>query len=586
MARVGTGKAMSRRILTETQEELLVAERRRLSDLRITLSHLEMDAADQEPLEQSLLQLDELFLLVVVGEFNSGKSAVINALLGQHLLEEGVTPTTTRIQVLKYGEEFARTAVDADVGQVSLPAPMLREINIVDTPGTNAIYRQHEALTQDFVPRSDIVLFVTSVDRPFTESERLFLEIIRNWGKKVIFVLNKIDILESDEEVDRIQEFVTDHARRLLGVTPEVFPVSARLALRAKSASDSLALEESRFQALEDYIASTLDQDERIRLKLQNPLGVGQHLAEKYLEITEKRLGLLQSDVAVMDEVGRQLGVYKADLIREFGFRLADVDNVLHELENRGMQFFDETVRLGRVFDLVNRSAIQSEFEIKVVGDAPQVIERQVGDIIDWMVASNLRTWQSVMEYLAQRRRQYADRIIGEVGTGFDYDRARLLDTVGRAARDIVDGYDGREEAERLSEATRMAVAGTALAELGAVGLGAVVTIIATSTMADVTGLAAAGAVAVLGLFIIPARRRQAKKQLRERMARMREELTQALTLQFEQALDRDLRRINEAISPYTRFVRAERARLVGARKELSLVQKSLAQMAARIEDL
>ncbi len=109
--------------------------------------------------------------------------------------------------MIRYGEQFSRTAISASVGELTLPAPVLREISIVDTPGTNAIFRQHEALTQEFVPRSDIVLFVTSVDRPYTESERLFLEVIRDWGKKVVFVVNKIDILESPEELDHILDF-------------------------------------------------------------------------------------------------------------------------------------------------------------------------------------------------------------------------------------------------------------------------------------------------------------------------------------------------------------------------------------------
>ncbi|NIO72666.1 MAG: dynamin, partial [Anaerolineae bacterium] len=102
---------------------------------------------------------------------------------------------------------------------------------IVDTPGTNAIIRRHEEITGEFVPRSDLVLFVTSADRPFTESERIFLERIRNWGKKVVIVLNKIDILEGEADVEKVVGFITEHAQRLLGFAPEVFPLSARLAL-------------------------------------------------------------------------------------------------------------------------------------------------------------------------------------------------------------------------------------------------------------------------------------------------------------------------------------------------------------------
>jgi len=573
------------RILSETQEALLVGERRRLNDLRITLSKLDLSPEDQETLENSVAQLDELFLLVVVGEFNSGKSAVINALLGQRLLEEGVTPTTTRIQVIRYGEQFGRAALSADVGELTLPAPVLQEISIVDTPGTNAIFREHEALTQEFVPRSDIVLFVTSVDRPFTESERLFLEVIRDWGKKVVFVVNKIDILESPEELDHVLEFVADHAGRMLGLEPEVFPVSARLALRAKASGDTLALEESRFPDLEEYLMARLDEQERIRLKLHNPLGVGRHLVTKYLRQTEERLALLQDDVDAIDEVSRQLGIYRDDMAREFTYRLAEVDNSLFALENRGVEFFDEMVRLGRVFDLVNKSAVRAEFEQKVVADTPRVLEERVSAIIDWLVGGNLRQWQAITDYLAERRMKHADRIIGSMGT-FEYDRSRLLDSVGRAAQQVVQSYDQKEQGKRIADAAQAAVAGTAIAEIGAIGLGAAITALATTTMADVTGLAAAGMVAVLGLFVIPARRRQAKNDLRTRVGKMREDLTRALTREFEQALDRDLRRIGDAIAPYTRFVRAERTMLLGAHKDLTLLKSSLEQLLERVEDL
>ena len=164
------------RILNDQQESMLKEERALLSNLQVALVQFGATPEDSETLRQSIQQLDELFLLVVVGEFNSGKSALINALLGQSLLDEGVTPTTTQINLLKYGEKAERKVVDEDQHILMLPASLLAEISIVDTPGTNAIMRTHEAITTQFVPRSDLVLFITSADRPFTESERAFLE--------------------------------------------------------------------------------------------------------------------------------------------------------------------------------------------------------------------------------------------------------------------------------------------------------------------------------------------------------------------------------------------------------------------------
>jgi hypothetical protein len=502
------------------------------------------------------------------------------------VLEEGVTPTTTRIHLIKHGPEVGSTVVESALDVVTAPAELLQDINIVDTPGTNAILREHEAITREFVPRSDMVLFVTSADRPFTESERAFLQSIREWGKKVVVVVNKIDILETPEDVERIRAFIADNARSLLGFTPEIFPVAARPALRAKQSGDRELLATSRFEALERYIAETLDEKERVRLKLMNPLGVAEALARKYLEVTEKRLDLLKEDFATLEDIERQLAMYKDDMAREFRFRLSDVDKVLHEFENRGNEFFDETMRLTRVFDLLNKSKMKADFEKKVVGDTPQVIDRRVAEVIDWMVAADLRQWQAVMEHLAQRRHAYADRIVGRVGGSFDFDRTRLLDSVGRAAQRSVETYDKDAEANRMAESVQVAVAGTALVEVGAIGLGALITHIAVTAAADFTGILAASTLAVLGLFIIPNRRHDAKKELRQKIEAMRKDLMGALTSQFDREIEQSLRRIDEAIAPYTRFVRAERQRLVELRGELQAVGEGIARLRARVEAL
>ena len=186
---------MLKRFLTRDQEELLSAERTLLQQLSYNLTRLEASREDTTRLDQARRQLDELFLLVIVGEFNAGKSAFINALLGQQLLEEGATPTTVRVHLLRHGDQIGRSLVEADMEVVTAPVEWLREINVVDTPGTNAVIQRHQEITEDFVPRSDLVLFVTSADRPFSESERLFMERIRAWGKKVVIVVNKVDIL-------------------------------------------------------------------------------------------------------------------------------------------------------------------------------------------------------------------------------------------------------------------------------------------------------------------------------------------------------------------------------------------------------
>ena len=528
-------------------------------------------------------QLDELFLLVVVGEFNAGKSAFINALLGRRVLEEGVTPTTSRIGLIRHGDAVAREVTSAGLEVISAPVDLLREINIVDTPGTNAVRREHEALTREFVPRSDLVLFVTSADRPFTESERAFLQSIRDWGKKIVVALNKVDIFESPSEVAEVEKFIADGARELLGFTPQVFPVSGRRALRAKEQGDAAGLEESGFARLEKFIAETLDEKERIRLKLLNPLGVGLALLERHLDHTEERLALLKDDFAAIEEIDSQLKLYREDLARDFRFRLADVDNVLNDFEKRGADFFEDTLRIGRIFDLMNQSRVKGEFERKVVADLPQVVEKRVDEVIEWLVASDMRQWKAVSDRLALREAEHADRMLGRVHGAFESDRARLLETVKREAQRAVESYDRDAEGRRLAEGVRDAVAHTAVLQVGALGLGTVVTMLATSSVADVTGIMAAGAISVLGLLVLPARRRQATAELREKVHAMRQKLMGALTGQFDREVERSAQKVQEAVGPYTRFVRAERERLTATREELRRIRTELERLQAAI---
>jgi small GTP-binding protein len=574
------------RILTAEQETLLNDERKLLNDLRVALVKFGATPEDQETLSDSLAQLDDFFLLVVVGEFNAGKSAFINALLGSSVLKEGVTPTTTQINIVRYGDETARLVENEHLHVLTAPVKVLTEMSIVDTPGTNAIIREHEVITARFLPRADLVLFITSVDRPFTESERAFLEKIRDWGKKIVIVLNKIDLLSDEGDLIQIETFIADNARKLLGITPEIFPVSARLAQRAKQGEPQV-WETSRFEALEEFIRISLDEQGRLKLKFGSPMGVGLHLIERYDDITDTRLQLLSEDLEMLDDVERQLAIYKEDMQRDFEYRMSDIENVLFEMEQRGGVYFDEIFRLARVFDLVNKERIQNGFEKQVVGDAPQEIERKTGELVDWLVEADLRQWQAVNEHLADRRRQHKERILGDAGVGsFHYDRERLIEGISRDTQRVVETFNREEEARQLAEGAQTAVAAAAAIEVGAIGLGAIVAAAASTVAADITGVLLASFIAALGLFVIPARRRKAKHEMHSKVSVLREDLIRALRAQFEREIHRSLQKIQEAIAPYTRFVRAEQQHLQKSARELERLKNGLMQIKARVDDL
>ncbi|MGH2616638.1 MAG: dynamin family protein, partial [Thermomicrobiales bacterium] len=490
-------------LLTDQQHKLIEDELIILERLADTLARYPAAEEDQAAVQRAAEHLTALFLLVVVGEFNAGKSAFINALVGAEVMPEGVTPTTSVINLLRYGPEPTVTMQPDGVIVRGYPAEFLDEITIVDTPGTNAIIREHEQLTQQFVPRSDMVLFVTSADRPFTESEREFMETIQDWGKKIVVVINKVDLLRDDAAVDEVTQFVGENIERLLGFTPEVFPVSSLLAQQAKALGQrnpeeqARLWEASRFGALEEYIFTTLDQEGRIRLKLLSPLGVGERITERYAQITEDRLVVLRDDLATIDNIDRQLVAYQEDMRRQFTYHLTRVENIIARMLQRGDAFFEETIRIGRVFDLLNKDKIRGEFERQVVANTETQIDTVVDELIDWMVEQDLRIWKSVTDYIDRRRlTQYEEGLIGEVGGQFRYDRRALLESVAKRTQEEVDRYDLDAEANQLADSVRNAVATVAVAEAGAVGLGALVVAAASTVAVDVTGILAASLLA------------------------------------------------------------------------------------------
>jgi hypothetical protein len=263
---------------------------------------------------------------------------------------------------------------------------------------------------------------------------------------------------------------------------------------------------------------------------------------------------------------------------------MADIENVLYEMEQRGQAYFDETIRLARVLDLLDKKRIQREFEQEVVRDVPQRIEGKVNELIDWLVDADLRQWQAVTEHLAERRQAHQERIVGDPGVGsFHSERERLIEAVGGGAQRVVETYDRQAEALEMAEATQTAVAALAVVEVGAVSLGTLITVLATTASADITGVLLAGVVATLGLFVLPARRKRAKAEMQAKIAALRQQLMEALRVQFEQELRRSLEAIQTAIAPYSRFVRAEQAKLEGAREVLQRIQTDLEALRVRI---
>jgi ribosome biogenesis GTPase A/uncharacterized coiled-coil protein SlyX len=285
------------------------------------------------------------FHLVVVGEFNHGKSTFVNALLGKHVLPTGVTPTTAVIHHLEYSEEPRAEVVYASdkrtplpfeqvrafsvggekaphhsVGEiqhapassdevkhieVGYPAELLRDrIVLVDTPGVNDLSLQRADITYSYIPRSDAVLFLLDAGQPLKESERVFLQdkLLGQSRDKIVFVVTKRDIWDEAEQKEALGYIRTELGK--LVKSPVVFAVSAEQALEGNVAGSGM---QEMLGHLTKFLA-----EERGRILLDNALGEGlasagmlkkgvdarRRAAAMSSEELERRIALLEKDLA------------------------------------------------------------------------------------------------------------------------------------------------------------------------------------------------------------------------------------------------------------------------------------------------
>ncbi len=271
------------------------------------------------------------FHLVVVGEFNHGKTTFVNALIGKDLLPVGVTPTTAVIHHLEYGEEpgasvklssgerrelsvdeVKKYAVsgeqdggEVDYIEVAVPSPILKErIVLVDTPGVNDLSLSRADITYSYIPKSDAVLFLLDAGQPLKESERVFIQekLLSQSRNKILFVVTKRDIWDESEEKEALTYIRTEIEKILPGAP--VFPVSAERALsgeRAASGMDELVAHLMTFLA-EERGPILLDNAVGQAIEIGKLIGKGIEARKRAVQMSaeelSRRIEFLEQDLA------------------------------------------------------------------------------------------------------------------------------------------------------------------------------------------------------------------------------------------------------------------------------------------------
>lgn len=301
--------------------------------------------------------IDEPFLFVVVGEVKSGKSSFINALLGENICKVDAAPCTDVVQKIEYSGEANETFLTEHYKRIGVPAEILKTVAIVDTPGTNTVIKHHQEITQNFIPNSDLVLFVFPAKNPHTQSSWELLDFVSDeWKKKVIFILQQADLTRPEElsvNIEKVKEYAIQRGIN----SPLVFATSAILEMDKK--------EESGFDEVREFIHNTITGGKHLKLKLMSNLNTAEQIIEKTNHSLTKLKGELEKDLQFVDKIKQRLATgekHSTYEIKSLVDRLvSNYDKISYEVKDE----FEEGLSIVSLFKRTFASFFNKESSIK-----------------------------------------------------------------------------------------------------------------------------------------------------------------------------------------------------------------------------
>lgn len=354
------------------------------------------------------------FIVAIIGEFNAGKSSFVNALIGEKLLPMGITPTTEYIELIRYNTEPNRKPIvreDGALREWAHPNTGAPGVAIVDTPGTGSVFEKHEKVAKDFLHRSDLVIFLISAKHAFAETERMYLQLAKKYGKKIIVVVNQVDLLQDAEQLE-VRRFVESQIKRTLDLEPLMFMVSAKQALQG--ADDSALGDAGNISAVKAHLRGVYSEAPPAKQKLQAQLNTVSRIVQDYLDNTKEKSSGIALDMTKVKDVRSELEQQSLGLevrMKEAG---SEIDNVLEGIRKRGINFIDTHFTVRRIGRVADRNKLQEEFEQVVVGRSLREINEAANDYINAVVDQSRMYWRSVID----RLNKLEDMLEQEAGEG------------------------------------------------------------------------------------------------------------------------------------------------------------------------
>jgi len=501
-------------------------------------SEMQRPAEQLDTLQALLRDISEPLLFVVAGEVKSGKSSLLNALFGDEFAKVDVLPATDRVYIFRYASEEKSTEVSSKLTERYLPIPFLRDFNVVDTPGTNTMVKEHQMAAEDFMPRADIVLFVFSVANPWTQSNWEFLDFLqKTWLKNLIFVLQQIDLREPTE-IDVIHRHLQDTAMRRLGFVPPIFAVSARKALLARTSGlDKEKLwEESAFAPLEEQIDFIVTQSSPRMLKLRSTFQTARVALDDLNQEIRGFLDKISADTAVLDRLDGILATRREQMLRQTTTLVREVERAYDETTKERAQLLQQSQSWWRSFSLIwRRTAGQQELHSKLEAQLRQLMQPQMEKSIRTLEADLRGLWPQMQDLLENQLSADLQKEARQSVPDFAGQRREFSESIQTAFIDILAGKALQERLARSYSQTsislRIIVAIIIIA-------GTVAVFTKTQSVVAASALVIAGIGGITAIFLAVNHRRKVLRDYERQLSPKRTEFTQTLEKQFAKAID------------------------------------------------
>lgn len=532
-----------------------------------------------EQVRDAVFHADHPFLLTLVGPFSAGKSSVINALLGDAVMDVGPIPTTDNIAILRYGPTVQKTRT-GETSTIFYPSELLRGLSLVDTPGLESVFKSHDQLTLKFLHRADIVILVMLATQVLTAHDLAFVRDLRQVGKRLIIAVNQIDVLE---EVDRqrVYDFVREQSRIQLGFEPLIWLISAKQALKAYETEprDEIIWDESGFAEIEEYLEESLDDAERVRQKLETPLLVAQTATRSALDNVREAQSSLTEHRKTVDNIKAQIEASEKDRHKLYEKMQGDIDAEWDNAIKGGEEAIDDLFQfsrtlgqtLGGVVEIIGIGAFFrrfrrqtkaqeafGEYKVREAMDRIAPLANKIGPALE---GRDLEDIDGLVDYTRQQMNDLPERLqnkfIGKVQTPMSYDRKALRDIRGEL--DDVLREASQFETTRIDRSLRSVMMVMALWEFLVILLAVMIGSgsIETSGNIIVTVIFFLG-LALLGLLLMPVRGWYLQRSYRQRMKDLQSRYDEKLDRAARQQLEYGTQLRRDVVAPFTRLIETQ----------------------------